>query len=300
MKSIQVLLLNINIDGDGVYGFVQRFNDEGMPNLFMKMQNLTKFTVEGQVTRRPLVGISAPTFPADETLTALNEIPSLRILKLEQLQVYVSEETCSHIKGMMSRLTALRVIQCNGFSALMNCVAQSLTCTTSLVELEMSDNCIFGTSDQIYVNLFRAIKRNGTLKKLDVSKMGYYPHRRDSIRDIEAIRQVQRQAIGMKVLEAVYEMLSCNNTLEELYLFKWNLIGPSPVPRFQEHKNSSLRPNPGKLEPMAKGLVCNHTLLKLGIEDCSIEPLKLQVAQLKQSSASKHPGPNPNLYYTDR
>ena len=77
-------------------------------------------------------------------------------------------------------------------------------------------------------------------------------------------------------------------------------MGPTPVSWFLGHKRSSSRQqevNPGKLEPMAKGLVHNHTLLKLGIEDCSIEPLKLQVTQLKQTSPSKHPGPNPNLHY---
>ena len=324
LKDCELLLLNINIDGYGPFGFIQRFDDEGMPNLFMKLQSLIQFTVKGQVAPRPLVSISAPTYPADKTLTALNEIPTLRILELEQLEVHISEDTCSRIKGMMSRLTALRVIQCNGFDTLMNCVAQSLTCTTSLVELEMSDNCIFGTSDYTYVNLFRAIKRNGTLKKLDVSKKGYSQNHRwlglKAYQSIEVIRQVQRQAIGMKVLEAVYEMLSCNNTLEELYLFEWNLIGPSPVPRlvvyemffcndtgpapvsrFQKQKSSSRQQkvNPGTLEPMAKGLVHNHTLLKLGIESCSIEPLKLQVTQLKKTSASKHPGPNRNLHYTD-
>ena len=323
LKDCEVLFLNLSTDGYGSVknSRVQDFGDEGMPNLFTEMQSLIHFTVQGQVTKRPFVGISAPRYQADETFTALNEIPTLRILELEQVQVNISEDTCSRITGMMSRLTALRVIQCNGFDTLMNCVAQSLTCTTSLVELEMSDNCIFSTSDEKYVNLFRAIKKNGTLKKLDVSKIGYYPRhqkvnklqRSPSIKSLEHIRQIQRQPVGMELLEAVYEMLSCNNTLEELLLFEWNLIGPSPVPqfqrrttpvsRFQIHIKSSSKQqqelNPEKLEPMAKGLLCNHTLLKLGIESCSIEPLKLQVAQLKQTSPNKHPGPNPNLHYTD-
>ena len=124
--------------------------------------------------------MTVPTFQAaGETLTALNEAPTLRILELKQLQVFVSEDTCSRIQGMMSRLTALRVIECSGFDNLMNCVAQSLMCTTSLVELEMSDNCIHDRHDRddcsdhkAYLNLFRAVKENSTLKKLDVSKIG--------------------------------------------------------------------------------------------------------------------------------
>ena len=204
---------------------------------------------------------------------------------------------------MMSWLTALRVIQCEDFDALMNCVAQSLTCSTSLAELEMRDSCMYPTSDETYVNLFRATKGNCTLKKLDVSKMGYlHLHiRRWNYRNIHAIDMVQRQPVKMELLKAISEMLSCNNTLEELYLYNWNLIGPIPVSWFEEPEISGIVQqdlNPGKLEPMAKGLVHNHTLLKLGIEDCSIEPLKLQVAQLKQTSPSKHPGPNPNLHYT--
>ena len=154
------------------------------------MQCLIRFSVVGQITKHALVGLD---FPANVTLTALNEIPTLRILELKQVQVYISKGTCSRIKGMMSQLTALRVRQCNGFSALMNCVAQSLTCTTSLVELEMSDSCLYGISDQTYVNLFRAIKRNGTLKKLDVSKMGYdpvYSHH------LEEMCQIQWTLIG--------------------------------------------------------------------------------------------------------
>ena len=303
LKDCEVLLLNLSTTG---YGAVKYFSadDESMPNLFMEMQSLIQFSVKGQVGQQSFVGIAAPTYKADETLTALNEIPTLRILELEQLAVHISEDTCSRIKGMMSRLTALRVIQCNYFDTLMNFVAQSLTCTTSLVELEMSDNCILGTSDQTYVNLFRAVKRNGTLKKLDVSKKVQNHRPVDmgirGVQSIQRIRQVQRQAVGMEVLEAIYEMLSCNSTLEELYLFEWNLIRPST--QFRGHTKSSSRQqqelNPGKLKPMAKGLVHNHTLLKLGIEDCSIEPLKLQVTQLKQTSPNKHTGPNPNLHYT--
>ena len=293
-KECEVLILDVDTS-------VHIFNDHGMPNLFMKMQSLIQFTVKGEVKTRSWVGISAPLYPADKTLTALNEIPTLRTLELEQLNIKVSEDTCSRIKGMIRRLTALRVIECNGFDTLMNCVAQSLMCTTSLVELEMSDNCIFETSEEIYVNLFRAIKGNGTLKKLDVSKIGSYDHEPPNPREIENIRGIKRRAISMELLEAVYEMLSCNNTLEELYLFEWNLLGPDYVSFFRKQKISSSGQkelNPRKLEPMAKGLVCNHTLLKLGIESSSIGPLKLQIAQLKETSASKHPGPNPNLYYT--
>ena len=66
-----------------------------------------------------------------------------------------------------------------------------------------------------------------TLKKLDVSKKGYFQNHRWL--GLKNIRQVQRQAIGMELLEAVHEMLSYNNTLGELYLFEWNLIGPAPV-----------------------------------------------------------------------
>ena len=306
LKDCEVLHLyqkNFN----GPYADSLHYDDDGTPNQLMKMKWLIRFSVEGEVAKHALTGLSASSFPADEILTALNEIPTLTILELEQLRVRVSKDTCSRIKGMMSRLTALRVIQCSMFGTLMNCVAQSLTCTTSLVELEMSEASIYGIGNETYVNLFRAIKRNSTLKKLDVSKMGYYgrPHanrrmrHRPNICDIEAIHWVQRQAIGMDVLEAVYEMLSCNNTLEELYIFEWNLIGPDPVPWFQECKMSTSRLNPEKLKPIAKGLVQNHTLLKLGIEECSTEPLKLQVAQLKQTSASKRPGPNPNLHYTN-
>ena len=306
LKDCEVLLLNLSTSG---YGAVKYFSadDESMPNLFMEMQSLIQFTVKGQVGQQSFVGISAPTYKADETLTALNEIPTLRILELEQLAVHISEDTCSRIKGMMSRLTALRVIQCNYFDTLMNCVAQSLTCTTSLVELEMSDNCIHDLiSDhkayhKAYLNLFRAVKENSTLKKLDVSKIGCSMEWDElpNSYDIERISLVQRKPIEMELLEAVYEMLSFNNTLEELYLYEWNLIGPDPVPTwYRKQENSEHQElNIGKLEPIAKGLVCNHTLLKLGIEECSIEPLKLQVAQLKQTSASKHPGPNPNLHY---
>ena len=273
----EVLLLN---------GF-RAYGSKGMPNLFMEMQSLIRIAVKGRMMEPTLGGIYEVT---DKTLTALNEAPILRILELEQLQVCIGEDTCSHIKGMMSRLTALRVIQCNGFDTLMNCVAQSLMCTTSLVELEMSNNCIpsSGISDhKAYLNLFRAVKENSTLKKLDVSKIGcpsnFYIA---TIIDV----YVQTQPIEMELLEAVYEMLSFNNTLEELYLYEWNLTRPAPVSSHDEL-------NIGKLEPIAKGLVSNHALLKLGIEQCSIEPLKLQVAQLKQTSASKRSGPNPNLHY---
>ena len=306
LKDCEVLHL-YQKNTNGLYADHLHYDDDGTPNQLIKMKCLIRFSVEGEVTTQGFVGSSASSFPADETLTALNEIPTLRILELEQLRVHVSKDTCSRIKGMMSRLTALRVIQCSMFGTLMNCVAQSLTCTTSLVELEMSEASIYGTGNETYVNLFRAIKRNSTLKKLDVSKMGYYgrhhantrKRRAPNGRAIDEIRRVQRQAIGMNELEAVYEMLSCNNTLEELYIFEWNLIGPDPVPWFQERKKSTSKLNPEKLKPIAKGLVHNHTLLKLGIEECSTKPLKLQVAQLKQTSASKHPGPNPNLHYTN-
>ena len=301
LKDCEVLLL-YQKNTNHPFGVKLHYDDDGTPNQLMKMQCLIRFSAVGEVESHAMVGASASVFPADETLTALNEIPTLRILELEQLQVYISEDTCSRIKGMMSRLTALRVIQCEGFDALMNCVAQSLMCTTSLAELEMRDNCMYHSSDETYVNLFRAIKRNGTLKKLDVSKMGLSGL--DGVvdwsnRDIGRIDMIQRQPVGMELLEAVYEMLSCNSTLEELSLFEWNLIGPDPVPWFKISSTVQQELNPGKLKPMAKGLVHNHTLLKLGIESCSIEPLKLQVAQLKQTSPNKHPGPNPNLHYTD-
>ena len=306
-KDCEVLILNIY--SDTIFSI---FDDESMSNLVMEMQSLIQFTVKGLVRNRGIVGIIVSLFHADETLTALNKIPTLRILELEQLGCDISEDTCSRIEGMISRLTALRVIQCVNFGVLMNCVAQSLMCTTSLVELEMSDNCTCKTSEEIYVNLFRALKENGTLKKLDVSKIGFYNSRSSEFRRgnpkitrMEELREIQRRAIAMELLEAVYEMLSCNNTLEELYLFEWNLIGPDYVALswFDEQEISSSGQeelNPRKLEPMAKGLVCNHTLLKLGIESCSIEPLKLQIAQLKETSVSKNPGPNPKLYYTDR
>ena len=173
----------------------------------------------------------------------------------------------------------------------------------------MQQEILVWSSEEIYVNLFRALKENGTLKKLDVSKIGFFNsrscksrRRAPRITNLEELREIQRRAIAMELLEAVYEILSCNNTLEKLYLFEWNLIGPDYVSflRFRKQEISSSgqeKLNPRKLEPMAKGLVCNHTLLKLGIESCSIEPLKLQIAQLKETSASKHPGPNPNLRY---
>ena len=300
LKDCEVLLLNNDCR-------FRAYGSEYMPNWFMEMQSLIRIAVDG---RPNWGGISVPIFLyADETLTALNEAPTLRILELKQLQLLlVSENTFSRIKGMMSRLTGLRVIQCSRSDGLMNCVAQSLMCTTSLVELEMSDNCIYDCHDRIsdhkaYLNLFRAVKENSTLKKLDVSKIGCPmelggpPHSYD----IERISWVQRIPIEIEVLEAVCEMLSCNNTLEELYLYEWNLIRPAPVPTgfsYKEQENLGHQElNLGKLEPIAKGLVCNHTLLKLGIEECSIEPLKLQVAQLKQNSARNHSGPNPNLDY---
>lgn len=143
----------------------------------------------------------------------------------------------------------------------------------------MSDNCISNrASDETYINLFRAIKKNGTLKILDVSRTG---HRWHGLPNSYGL--AHRQPISMELLEAVYKMLSCNNTLEELYLCGWNPRGGFWCRQ--------------ELEPIAKGLVHNHALLKLGIEKCSIEPLKLQVAQLKQTCASKHSGPNPNLDY---
>ena len=302
LKDCEVLLLNNDCS-------FRAYGSEYMPNWFMEMQSLIRIAVEGTIMVPIWRGIDVPTFEAaDETLTALNEAPTLRILELKQLKVFVSEDTCSRIKGMMSRLTALRVIQCSRFDGLMNCVAQSLMCTTSLVELEMSDNCIHDRHDRIsdhkaYLNLFRAVKENSTLKKLDVSKIGCPMElaRSPNSYDIRRISQVQRKPIEIEVLEAVCEMLSCNNTLEELYLYEWNLIRPAPVSawfRYKEQENLGHQElNLGKLEPIAKGLVCNHTLLKLGIEECSIEPLKLQVAQLKQNSASKHSGPNPNLDY---
>ena len=302
LKDCEVLLLNNGF----MLGF---YGSEYMPNWFREMQSLIRIAVEGQIiwyTR------SVSTFQAaSKTLTAFNEAPTLRILELKQLQVFVSEDTCSRIQGMMSRLTALRLIECSGFDNLMNCVAQSLMCTTSLVELEMSDNCIHDRHDRIsdhkaYLNLFRAVKENSTLKKLDVSKIGCPMELARStdryvIQSFEKISWIQRKPIEIEVLEAVCEMLSCNNTLEELYLYEWNLIRPDPVPslsRYEKQENLGHQElNLGKLEPIAKGLVCNHTLLKLGIEECSIEPLKLQVAQLKQNSASEDSGPNPNLDY---
>ena len=301
LKDCKVLLLN--------NGCFRAYGSEYIPKWFMEMQSLIRIAVEGRITVPGWHGIDVPTFrAADETLTALNEVPTLRILELKQLQVSVSEDICSRMKGMISRLTALRVIQCSRFDNLMNCVAQSLMCSTSLVELEMSDNCIHDRHDRIsdhkaYLNLFRAVKENSTLKKLDVSKIGCPMElaRSPNSYDIQRISLVQRKPIEIEVLEAVCEMLSCNNTLEELYLYEWNLIRPAPVPTgfsYKEQENLGHQElYLGKLEPIAKGLVCNHTLLKLGIEECSIEPLKLQVAQLKQNSASEHSGPNPNLDY---
>ena len=300
LKDCEVLLLNSDCH-------LRAYGSKDMPNPFMEMQSLIRIAVKGEISVPTWGGISAPTFIAlDEILSALKEAPILRILELEQLEVFISEDTFKHIKEMMCRLTCLRVIQCSGFNTLMNCVAQSLMCTTSLVELEMSDNCIHDSiiDHKACLNLFRAVKENSTLKKLDVSKIGCSMEWRGlpNSYDIARISLVQRQPIEMELLEAVYEMLSFNNTLEELYLYEWNLIQPDPSSwlEYRQEENSSSghqELNVGKLEPIAKGLVCNHTLLKLGIEECSIEPLKLQVAQLKQTSASKHSGPNPNLHY---
>ena len=138
------------------------------------------------------------------------------------------------------------------------------------------------------------MKTNSTVKKLDVSNVGC---RQGSS---FAIHHIQSQHIGTEVLKAISEMLSCNNTLEELYLYYWNLERSDPyfLQSRKQNNSSSEQEEKFHFKLIASGLIHNHALLKLGIEPCSIEPLKLQVAQLKQTSASKHPGPNPNLHYT--
>ena len=278
------------------------FND-GMLDALTKMQCLQQFSIKGRVESFGWQGVKASEYPVDGVLAALNKVPTLRTLEIEQLSIICfRKDTCSCLKGMMSRLTALRMIECDGFETLANGIAEGLTCTTSLVELEITNNCLeFVDTSEMHINLFRAMKTNSTVKKLDVSNVGC----REGTSTF--IYYAQTQIIGTEVLKAISEMLSCNNTLEELYLYNWNLKGSDPyLSRFRLKCTTQTYPNSSSgqeekfnFELIASGLVDNHTLLKLGIERCSIEPLKLQVAQLKQTSASKHTGPNPNLHYAE-
>ena len=229
LKDCEILLINIDVEGDSTV--VDCFNDryKDVSNLFIKMPIQIQVTVKGEIITSRLFDMIDHTFPADEALTAISEVPNLRILVLEELQVPISKDkyTCIYrIIRMVERLTALRVRHCNDFDILMNCVVVSLMHTTSLVELEISDNCISNlASDETYLKLFRAIKGNGTLKKLDVSRWN---------RSVIHSGVAHRQAIRMELLKAIYEILSCNNTLEELYLCGWVLIGPDRY-RVQEN-----------------------------------------------------------------
>ena len=278
------------------YSHDMDFNDDSMLDPLTKMQCLQQFSIKGRVESFGWRRVEASEFPVDGILAALNKVPTLRTLEIEQLSIKcLRRDTCSCLKGMMSRLTALRLIECDGFETLTNGIAEGLTCTTSLVELEITNNCLKCVdTSEMYINLFGAMKTNSTVKKLDVSNVGC---RQGSFL---VIRRIQRQPIETEVLKAISEMLSCNNTLEELYLYYWNLERSDPyfLQSRKQNNSSSEQEEKFHFKLIASGLIHNHALLKLGIEPCSIEPLKLQVAQLKQTSASKHPGPNPNLHYT--
>ena len=67
-----ILLYQKNTNGP--YAAHLHYDDDGTPNQLRKMQCLIRFSVVGEITRHAMVGVSASSFPASETFTALNEI----------------------------------------------------------------------------------------------------------------------------------------------------------------------------------------------------------------------------------
>ena len=123
--------VNIHHPSDPYFSRNMDFNDDGKLD---PLAILATIFFKGKVESFGWLEVTPSEFLVDGVLAVLKKVPTLRTLEIEQLSIKCfRKDTCSCLKGVMSRLTALRLIECDGFETLANAIAEGLTCTTSLI-----------------------------------------------------------------------------------------------------------------------------------------------------------------------